>query len=68
MDITHDVGGAIGFYTFEEESEKLIQLSRWLEKNPQADRAVISKKRAAILDLLNHTLDEVKEGRVSSGT
>lgn len=67
MDITHDVGGAIGFYTYEEESEKLIQFSRWLEKNPQADRAVISKKKAAILALLNHTLDEVKKGRVSSG-
>lgn len=67
MDITHDVGGAIGFYTYEAESEKLIQFSRWLDKNPEADPLVINKKKAAILHLLNHSLDEVKKGRVSSG-
>ena len=67
MDITHDVGGAIGFYTYEDESEKLIQFSRWLDKNPEADPLVINKKKAAILHLLNHSLDEVKKGRVSSG-
>ena len=67
MDITHDVGGAIGFYTYEEESEKLIQFSQWLDKNPQADSLVVNKKRATILHLLNQSLDEVKKGSVSSG-
>lgn len=67
MDITHDVGGAIGFYTYQEESEKLIQFSRWLEKNPEAESGIISKKRVAILELLNHTLDQVKNGMVPSG-
>lgn len=67
MDITHDVGGAIGFYTYEEESEKLIQFSQWLDKNPQADPLVVNKKRATILHLLNQSLDEVKKGSVSSG-
>ena len=67
MDITHDVGGAIGFYTYQEESEKLIQFSRWLEKNPEAESGIISKKKVAILELLNHTLDQVKNGMVPSG-
>jgi signal transduction histidine kinase len=65
--ITHDVGGAIGFYTFEEESAKLIQFSRWLEKNPETQSETISKKKVAILELLNHTLDQVQNGRVASG-
>ena len=67
MDITHDVGGAIGFYTFEEESEKLIQFSRWLEKNPEAQSETISKKKATILELLNHTLGQVQNGRDAGG-
>lgn len=67
MDITHDVGGAIGFYTYQEESEKLIQFSRWLEKNPEAESETINKKRVAILELLNRTLNQVKNGMVPSG-
>lgn len=65
--ITHDMGGAIGFYTFEEESEKLLQFSRWLEKNPGADLAEVGRKRKAVLQVLNQTLVLVKNGGTGSG-
>jgi len=65
--ITHDMGGAIGFYTFEEESEKLLQFSRWLEKNPDADLAEVGRKRKAVLEVLNQTLVLVKNGGTGSG-
>lgn len=67
MAITHDMGGAIGFYTYKKESEKLIQLSRWLEKNPDVEQAVVAEKRKAILDLLNNSLELVKKGGGPSG-
>lgn len=59
--ITHDAGGAIGFYTYVKESEKLIELSNWLKKNPQAERKLILEKRAGVLKLLNRSLAEVKK-------
>ncbi len=65
MSITHDVGGAIGFYTYVKESEELISLSRWLKRNPSADRKLIVAKRSAALDMLNHSLIEVKKGNES---
>jgi hypothetical protein len=38
-----------------------------LEKNPETQSETISKKKVAILELLNHTLDQVQNGRVASG-
>ena len=61
MNITHDVGGAIGFYTYVKESKKLISLSNWLKKNPDADRKLVVEKRSAVLELLNQSLVEVKK-------
>lgn len=66
-EITHDMGGAIGFYTFEEESDKLLQFSRWLAKNPDAQLTEVGKKREELLEMLNQTLLEVRQGGSSSG-
>ncbi len=63
VDLSHEVGGAIGFYTFVSESKQLIGLSRWLLKNPRASITTIRKKKVAILEMLNESLDEVKRGR-----
>ena len=62
VDITHDVGGAIGFYTFMHESEELINFSRWLEANPSAAQEEIIAKKDALLVMLNQTLERIKRG------
>ena len=62
VNITHDVGGAIGFYTFMLESEGLINFSRWLKTNPRADQDEIIAKRDALLVILNQTLERIKKG------
>ena len=59
--ITHDVGGAIGFYTYVKESEKLISLSQWLKKNPHADKKLIAEKRTDVLKMLDKSLVDVKK-------
>ena len=63
--ITHDVGGAIGFYTYIKESEKLISLSQWLKKNPHADKKIIAEKKSVVLDMLHKSLVEVKKANGS---
>jgi len=60
--ITHDVGGAIGFYTFMHESDELLNFSRWLKANPSADQHEIIAKRDALLVILNHALERIKRG------
>jgi signal transduction histidine kinase len=60
--VTHDVGGAIGFYTFMVESEGLLNFSRWLKANPNADQDEIIAKRDALLVILNQTLERIKRG------
>ena len=67
MEITHDLGGAIGFYTYTAESEKLIAFSRWLEKNPDASGGVVAKKKQVVLELLKQTLGDVVEEGVARG-
>lgn len=67
MEITHDLGGAIGFYTYAKESEKLIAFSRWLEKNPDAGGGAVAKKKEVVLELLQQTLGEVIDGGVAHG-
>ena len=63
--ITHDVGGAIGFYTYIKESEKLISLSQWLKKNPHADKKIVAEKKSVVLDMLDKSLVEVKKANGS---
>ena len=61
MSITHDVGGAIGFYTYVNESQNLISLSNWLKKNPGADKKLIAGKKSDVLEMLNQSLVNVKK-------
>lgn len=57
----HDVGGAIGFYTFLVESIEVLDLSRWLEKNPDAsDEAVLAQKEV-VIQSLNSALTRIKD-------
>lgn len=65
VETAHDVGGAIGFYTFLVESLEVLNLSRWLEKNPAADSESILARKNAVLLTLNTALTRVKEEVVS---
>lgn len=65
MDITHDVGGAIGFYTFTQESDELINFSRWLKSNPTASPSEVTSKKESLLAMLNQTFERIKSGGVS---
>lgn len=56
--ITHEMGGAIAFYTYLEEGAALTELSRWLEQNPSAQVKDIESKRSAVLELLQEKRDE----------
>lgn len=57
----HDVGGAIGFYTFLVESIEVLNMSRWLEQNPDADTDSILARKNAVLLTLNSALTRIKE-------
>ncbi len=51
--ITHEMGGAIAFYTYLEEGEALTRLSRWIESNLDANRDLLESKRREVLELLH---------------
>ena len=57
----HEVGGAIGFYTFFQESRELLDFSRWLRSNPKADLEAILTKKAALLDMLRNSLSRIPD-------
>ena len=52
----HEMGGAIGFYAFEEQSEQIAIFSKWLKNNSEASEVAILTKKIALLELLNTTL------------
>ena len=56
----HEVGGAIGFYTFNLESIEVLDLSRWLERNPHANEAEILSKKLDVINTLSATLARVR--------
>ena len=49
---THEHGGAIGFYGFEQESESLLALSKWLEDNLDSNEEIAHAKRDEALRML----------------
>ena len=57
----HEVGGAIGFYTFSQESRELLDFSRWLRSNPKADLEAILTKKADLLDMLRNSLSRIPD-------
>ena len=55
--VTHEMGGAISFYTYIEEGEALTLFSRWLESNADAPREQIESRRSELLQLLQEKRD-----------
>ena len=60
-DTTHSMGGAIGFYGFEDEGEKVLDFSRALEKSIQFDSSAAEEKKQELLTLLESRLEEIKK-------
>lgn len=49
---THEHGGAIGFYGFQQESKSLLALSEWLEDNSDSNEEIALAKRDEALRML----------------
>jgi hypothetical protein len=47
--LTHRLGGTVGFYTFDQESQSLLMFSRWLNAAGSEDSETISRKKDEIL-------------------
>lgn len=60
--LTHTLGGLIGFYTFEDESKVILDFSRWLGSGNFDDPIEIEVQRNAILTLLKLRLASVPNG------
>ncbi|TRZ55149.1 MAG: sensor histidine kinase [Streptomycetaceae bacterium] len=52
--LTHKLGGTIGFYTFDQESQSLLEFSRWLKETGLEDSETIAGKK-------ERTLKEMRE-------
>jgi signal transduction histidine kinase len=62
QNVCHDMGGAIGFYNLEEQSQQVDIFSTWLRKNSDANDISISAKKSELLQKLQTTLLEM-DGR-----
>jgi signal transduction histidine kinase len=62
MEVTHEVGGAIGFYTFVNESKEVLDFSRWLKANPDLQEGFILSRRDHLLQMLHDALDRLAVG------
>ena len=56
IDKCHEIGGALGFYTFLDEGSEVLIFSRWLRANPEAELKTVKMKKAEILAMLRETL------------
>ena len=56
--VAHEVGGAIGFYGFVHEGREIVEFSRNLEVNPEANVDIVSEK-ARLLNLLNEAARKI---------
>ncbi|MBC7463148.1 MAG: hypothetical protein H7227_02690 [Actinobacteria bacterium] len=59
--VTHEVGGAIGFYTFIDEGKEVLDFSRWLKLNPELEEGPILSRRDYLLKTLHDSLDRIAE-------
>lgn len=57
---THQFGGAIGFYNFPEESDILLDFSRWLKSNMNGNSEIILEKKERILRGLRNSLSKIE--------
>jgi signal transduction histidine kinase len=60
--IAHEMGGALGFYTFENEGAELIDFSHWLTASPDLTQDEIINKRDKILVSLRTSLLKIELG------
>jgi signal transduction histidine kinase len=57
-EVTHDIGGAIGFYGFEKEGKEILDYSRALSEAPSVDKS-IEVERERLLKLLKSARERV---------
>jgi signal transduction histidine kinase len=62
--VTHDIGGSIGFYTFEEESRLILDFSNWLNSGIHIDRIEVENRRQSILEVLKSRLASLPEREI----
>ena len=54
--VTHEIGGSIGFYTFEEESRLILSFSHWLNSGIILNPIEVESRRQSILEILKSRL------------
>ena len=59
--VTHDVGGSIGFYTFEDESRLILDFSQWLNSGIVLNPIEVESRRQSILTILKLRLESLLE-------
>jgi hypothetical protein len=57
-EVTHDIGGAIGFYGFEKEGKEILDYSRALSETPSVEKS-IEVERERLLKLLKSARERV---------
>ncbi len=62
--VTHDIGGTLGFYGFEQLGEDILEFSRELDTEPRLGRQEIELRLAGFLSILESTLDEVRKEKL----
>ena len=60
--VAHEMGGALGFYTFESEGAELIEFAHWLTVSPDLTQDEIFSKRDRILVSLRTSLLKIELG------
>ncbi len=63
-DVTHEIGGAIGFYGFELEAKLILEHSRELARQEAIDAADAARRKKEMLAILQVSLDRVKKEKV----
>ncbi len=63
-DVTHEIGGAIGFYGFEQEAKLILEHSRELARQEAIDAADAARRKKEMLAILQVSLDRVKKEKV----
>ena len=59
----HQFGGAIGFYNFDEESEHLLEFSRWLKSNLSGNAEIVAGKKEQLLIELRNSLNRIQPSK-----
>ncbi len=63
--VTHDIGGSIGFYTFEEESRLVLDFSNWLASGSLIDPIELESRRQSILAILKLRLASLPQREIN---